>query len=60
MDTQDLPLNRKRSIPVARILDRMTDDLDIEVIAGYQGLRRPRSTRNRGGIVATAAPNRMR
>ncbi len=52
MDTQDLPINRKRSIPVARILDRMADDLDIEVVAGYQGIGRPVYTSdiNRPGL----------
>lgn len=41
MDTQNLPVNRKRSIAVARLLDRMTLDLDLEVLAGFQGLGRP-------------------
>ena len=52
MDTQDLPVNRKRSIPVARILDKMADDLDIEVIAGFQGIGRPVFTSdiNRPGL----------
>ncbi|MCF6286678.1 MAG: HPr(Ser) kinase/phosphatase [Candidatus Hydrogenedentes bacterium] len=52
MDTKDLPINRKRSIPVARLLDRMVDDLDIEVIAGFQGIGRPVFTAdiNRPGL----------
>jgi HPr kinase/phosphorylase len=41
LKTKDLPYNRKASIPVARIVDRMRDDLDFEVLAGYQGLSRP-------------------
>ncbi len=41
MDTQNLPVNRKESIPVARLLDRMADELELEVIAGFQGIGRP-------------------
>ena len=41
MDTQHLPVNRKRHIAVARLLDRMTDELELEVIAGFQGMGRP-------------------
>ncbi|MFO7774344.1 MAG: HPr(Ser) kinase/phosphatase [Candidatus Hydrogenedentota bacterium] len=41
MDTQNLPVNRKDSIPVARLLDRMADELELEVIAGFQGIGRP-------------------
>lgn len=41
MDTQNLPVNRKRSIPVARLLDRMADELELSVIAGFQGIGRP-------------------
>lgn len=41
MDTRNLPVNRKRSIAVARLLDRMADDLELEVIAGFQGIGRP-------------------
>ncbi len=41
MDTQNLPVNRKASIPVARLLDRMADDLELDVIAGFQGIGRP-------------------
>lgn len=40
MDTSDLPVNRKKSITVARILDHMKDDLGIEMLAGFQGLGR--------------------
>lgn len=41
MDTQNLPVNRKHSIPIARLLDEMGDDLEFEVIAGFQGIGRP-------------------
>lgn len=41
MDTRNLAINRKVSIPVARLLDRMADDLDLEVIGGFQGIGRP-------------------
>ena len=41
MDTANLPVNRKQSIPVARLLDRMAKDLDLEVAAGFQGIGRP-------------------
>jgi len=41
MDTANLPVNRKRDIPVARLLDRMTEELDLRVIAGFQGVGRP-------------------
>ncbi len=41
MDTQDLPVNRKRHIAVARLLERMAPDLDLEVMAGFQGMGRP-------------------
>lgn len=41
MNTKDLPFNRKQSIPVMRILDRMRDEMELEAIAGYQGLHRP-------------------
>jgi HPr kinase/phosphorylase len=52
MDTKDLPVNRKRSIPVARMLDRLADDLDIELLAGFQGIGRPVFTAdiNRPGL----------
>jgi HPr kinase/phosphorylase len=41
MDTHNLPINRKRHIAVARLLDRMTEDLQLEVLAGFQGMGRP-------------------
>lgn len=41
MDTQNLPVNRKKSIAVARLLDRMAKELDIEVMGGFQGIGRP-------------------
>ncbi len=41
MDTRSLPVNRKSSIAVARLLDQMTEDLELEVIGGYQGVGRP-------------------
>lgn len=52
MNTQDLPVNRKSSIAVARLLDRMRKDLDLEVLAGYQGMGRPvySSDVNRPGL----------
>lgn len=40
MDTSELPINRKKSIAVARILDHMQRDLGIEILAGFQGLGR--------------------
>lgn len=39
MDFSTIPVNRKRSIAVARILDRVKGDL--ELVAGYQGIGRP-------------------
>jgi len=52
MDTQDLPVNRKRYIAVARLLDWMTEDLELEVLAGFQGIGRPvlSSDINRPGL----------
>ncbi len=52
MDTENLPINRKQSIAVARLLDRMTDDLEFEVLAGFQGIGRPVYTSdiNRPGL----------
>jgi HPr kinase/phosphorylase len=40
MDTQSLPVNRKSSIAIARLLDEMADDLELEVIGGFQGIGR--------------------
>jgi len=52
MDTQELPINRKESIAVARLLDRMSHDLELEVLAGFQGIGRPVFTSdvNRPGL----------
>lgn len=52
MNTKDLVVNRKRSIAVARLLDRMSQDLDLEVLAGFQGIGRPVFTAdvNRPGL----------
>lgn len=41
MDTRNLPVNRKKSIAVARLFDGMKDDLELEVLAGFQGMGRP-------------------
>lgn len=41
MDTQNLPVNRKQSIPVARLYEKTAADLDLEICAGYQGIGRP-------------------
>lgn len=41
MDTANLPINRKQSIPVARLLDPIAPDLELEVLAGFQGIGRP-------------------
>ena len=40
MDTHNLPINRKSSIAVARLLDAMADDLELEVLCGFQGIGR--------------------
>ncbi len=55
MNTEHLPVNRKQSIAVARLLDRMGTELDLSVIAGYQGLGRPVpiSDINRPGLALT-------
>lgn len=52
MDTQDLPVNRKRSIAVARLVETMKDDLELELVAGFQGMGRPilSSDVNRPGL----------
>ncbi|MBI2433291.1 MAG: HPr(Ser) kinase/phosphatase, partial [Candidatus Hydrogenedentes bacterium] len=52
MDTQELPVNRKKSIAVARLYDRMGEDLEFEVLAGFQGMGRPVLTSdiNRPGL----------
>ena len=41
MDTCNLPVNRKESIAVARLYDRMVNALQLEVLAGFQGMGRP-------------------
>ncbi len=41
MDTQNLPVNRKTSISVARLLDRVAGGIELEVLAGFQGIGRP-------------------
>lgn len=55
MDTTDLPVNRKKSIAVARILDYMQADLGLEVLAGFQGLGRQvySSDINRPGLAVS-------
>jgi HPr kinase/phosphorylase len=40
MDPEKLPVNRKSSIAVARLLEKMGADLELEVDAGYQGVGR--------------------
>ena len=41
MDTATLPVKRKDSIAVARLLDLLTQSLELEVIGGFQGIGRP-------------------
>ncbi|MFO7974474.1 MAG: HPr(Ser) kinase/phosphatase [Candidatus Hydrogenedentota bacterium] len=41
MDTKSLPVNRKASIAVARLLDQLTEPLELEVLGGFQGIGRP-------------------
>jgi HPr kinase/phosphorylase len=41
MDTQSLPVNRKKSIAVARLYDQMAAALQLDVLAGFQGMGRP-------------------
>lgn len=41
MDTASLPVNRKRSIAVARLYDALASALELEVLAGLQGMGRP-------------------
>lgn len=52
MDCENLPYHRKTSIAVARLLDEMADDLELQVIGGYQGVGRPVLTAdiNRPGL----------
>lgn len=40
MDTENLPLNRKNSIAVARMTDQMVENLELEVLGGFQGMGR--------------------
>lgn len=40
MDTANSPINRKQSIPVSQLYDRLKEDLEIEVLAGFQGTGR--------------------
>jgi HPr kinase/phosphorylase len=41
MDTKNLAVQRKGSIPVARLMDCMTKEMDLSVVAGFQGIGRP-------------------
>ncbi len=41
MDFSTLPVKRKQSVPVSRLLEHMTHDLDFEMLAGYQGTNKP-------------------
>ena len=52
METEHLPVNRKDSIAVARLLDEMTGDLGLELIGGFQGIGKPVFTAdiNRPGL----------
>ncbi len=52
MDTKNLPINRKSSIAVARLMDWMSHDLQFKVLGGYQGFGRPVMTSdiNRPGL----------
>ncbi|MCP4643257.1 MAG: HPr(Ser) kinase/phosphatase [bacterium] len=52
MDTLNLPVNRKNSIAVARMLEAMSDDLELQVVGGFQGIGRPVFTAdvNRPGL----------
>ncbi len=52
MITADLPVNRKGHIAVARLMERMTADLELKVLGGFQGIGRPVMTSdvNRPGL----------
>jgi len=52
MNTEELPINRTKSIAVARLLECMAVELEFEVLAGYQGIGRPVLTAdiNRPGL----------
>ncbi|HOH29251.1 MAG TPA: HPr(Ser) kinase/phosphatase [Candidatus Hydrogenedentes bacterium] len=41
MDFKSLEVKRKRSIPVSRLLEHLTHDMDFEMLAGYQGTGKP-------------------
>jgi len=41
MDFRNLPVKRKKSIAVARLYEHMAAALDLEVLAGFQGMGRP-------------------
>jgi len=41
MDFKSLEVKRKRSIPVSRLLEHLTHEMDFEILAGYQGTNRP-------------------
>lgn len=41
MDTRRLPVTRKRSISVQRLFDEMSKVIDLDVLAGHQGMNRP-------------------
>ncbi len=41
MDFSSLPVNRKRFVPVSRLLAHVTHNLDFEMLAGFQGTERP-------------------
>ena len=41
MDLTKLKVKRKQYIPVSRMLEHMTQDLDFELLAGFQGVERP-------------------
>lgn len=41
MDTKNLQISRKKNISVARLVECMGEELDLSVMAGYQGMGRP-------------------
>ncbi len=41
MDFKSLEVKRKHSIPVSRLLEHLTHDMDFEMLAGYQGTGKP-------------------
>jgi len=40
MDTTKLPVNRRQALPVATLFERLKEDLEIELLAGFQGTGR--------------------